>query len=86
MCYVFSVIVIRKIAQMISEESKYAGVLQSLLLIGNEEGIGGLFSYVHPRLLSTISSIQRSRTATNRASDCHLGNELVNVCHRTNNE
>jgi hypothetical protein len=41
-----SVIVVRKIAQMISNESKYTGVMQSLLLIGNEEGIGGLFALV----------------------------------------
>jgi len=60
----FTVIVVRKIAQMITAESKYAGVMQSLLLIGNEEGIGGLFSGLVPQLIAEVIMIWGMHTLT----------------------
>jgi len=48
----FQVIMVRKIAQAIGNETKYRNILSSLFLIGEEEGPAGLFSGLIPQLIS----------------------------------
>ncbi|GMR35167.1 hypothetical protein PMAYCL1PPCAC_05362, partial [Pristionchus mayeri] len=46
-----------QIGQVVGGEAKYLNVAQSLRLILNEEGIGGLFSGVIPQLIGSILMI-----------------------------
>ncbi|VDK65037.1 unnamed protein product [Anisakis simplex] len=41
----FTVIMVRKVAQLIGGETKYADVLSSIYLVGHEEGPRGFFAY-----------------------------------------
>ncbi|CAB3404855.1 unnamed protein product [Caenorhabditis bovis] len=50
----FTVIMIRQIAQLIGKETKYATTFQSLNLIGNQEGPGGLFAGLAPQILGEL--------------------------------
>ncbi|PAV71986.1 hypothetical protein WR25_23908 isoform B [Diploscapter pachys] len=47
----FTVVMIRQIAQLIGNETKYTSVFPSLRLIGLQEGPGGLFSGLVPQIV-----------------------------------
>jgi len=51
------VVCMRMMAQFVGYEHRYTVVLQSLLLIGREEGVNGLYAGVIPRLLSGLGTV-----------------------------
>ncbi|KAI6183377.1 Mitochondrial carrier-like protein 2 [Aphelenchoides bicaudatus] len=50
----FTVVMVREIAQHIGGESKYTNVLFSLLRVGDEEGLPGLYSGIVPMLIASF--------------------------------
>ncbi|MFH4976908.1 hypothetical protein AB6A40_003617 [Gnathostoma spinigerum] len=53
----FTVIAIRKVAQIVGGETKYTNVLSSLYLIGKEEGPKGLFAGIIPQILTELITV-----------------------------
>lgn len=53
----FTVIMIRKVAQVVGGEMKYTSVIASLYVIGNEEGPAGFFRGLVPQLIAEVITI-----------------------------
>ncbi|XP_026474363.1 mitochondrial carrier homolog 2-like [Ctenocephalides felis] len=53
----FQVITVRMMAQFIGHETKYCSILGSIATIYQEEGIGGFFNGLFPRLLGDIACL-----------------------------
>ncbi|XP_067002548.1 mitochondrial carrier homolog 2 [Anabrus simplex] len=60
----FTVIAVRMMAQFVGGETKYSGIFGSIRTIYQENGIGGFFSGVIPRILGDITSLAISTTLT----------------------
>jgi len=84
----FMTIMCRQIAQMIGNEAKFSNVIQSLFIIGRDEGPEGLFSGLIPQLIFEWSTIW-SIALLNYGFDWMMGadNEVNNdIASRANRE
>lgn len=59
-----TVVMIRQIAQLIGNETKYGGVFSSIRLIGIEEGPAGLFSGLVPQIVGDVIVVFGSAALT----------------------